>query len=388
MSDKILYLDCFAGAAGDMLVGALIDLGLPLERLRDMLGGLGFSDVRLDVQRVKRGAIDAPLLQVEAPPEQPHRHWSDIDALLAAASLPAPVRDDARRVFGRLAEAEGAVHGHAPEKVHFHEVGAVDAIVDIVGFCFGIHELGITRIIASPLPLGHGETQSAHGRIPLPAPATVKLLAGVPVTAYPKDVETVTPTGAALISTLASSYGRVPSMTLRQVGYGAGTRVDPDGPPNVVRALLGDDIALPETAETTYVIEANIDDMSPEYFEPLAKQLEAAGALDVTLIPCVMKRGRPGVLLQVTCQQSTLDGLIEATFVHSTTLGLRYYATQRAACERRIETVETPFGPVRVKHASYRGRYVGGKPEYVDLAQSGLPIAEALRLFHEAAKKL
>ncbi len=297
---KILFLDCFAGAAGDMLVGALIDLGFDPARLNTLIDMLGLQNATTRVDRVMRSAIHAPLLIVEASDDQPHRHWTDIDAMLASSELPDPVKKNARRVFRRLAEAEGAVHGHAPEKIHFHEVGAIDAIVDIAGFCLGLHDLGVKRIVSSPLPLGAGETHCDHGIIPLPAPATVKLLADVPVYAYPQPVETVTPTGAALISTLADSFGPLPSMTLCRVGYGAGTRNDPHGPPNVVRALLGEDAALPETTEQTFVIEANIDDMNPEYYEPLTRALEAAGALDVTLIPIIMKRGRPGVLLQVT----------------------------------------------------------------------------------------
>ncbi|MDP8224885.1 MAG: nickel pincer cofactor biosynthesis protein LarC [Candidatus Lernaella stagnicola] len=385
--NKVLYLECFAGAAGDMLVSALIDLGFAPERLEELLDMLHLENAGIKVNHVMRGAIHATLLSVESGDEQPHRHWTHIDALLADSSLPPEVKKNARRVFRRLAEAEGAVHGHSPETIHFHEVGAVDAIVDITGFCLGLYDLGITRLISSPLPLGAGETQSAHGIIPLPAPATVKLLADVPVYAYPKPVETVTPTGAALIATLAESFGPIPSMVLRGVGYGAGTRVDPDGPPNVVRALLGEDESQPETTERTVVIEANIDDMSPEYYEPLIDALEQAGALDVTLIPVIMKRGRPGVLLQVTAQQSALDFLLETTFTHSTTLGVRYYATERAVCERRVETVQTPHGPVRIKHAYYKGKEVGAKPEYKDLLALGLPIQEALAAVREARAK-
>jgi len=294
--------------------------------------------------------------------------------MLAASSLPARAKENARKVFRRLAEAEAHVHGHEPETVHFHEVGAVDAIMDIAGFCLAIERMSIDRIVCSPLPLGAGQIQTAHGMLPLPAPATAILLAGAEVYAYPLPVETVTPTGAAIISTLAEGFGPLPSMVLRGVGYGAGTRVDAAGPPNVLRALLGEDRPLPETAEPTYVIEANIDDMNPEYFAPLAQRLEAAGALDVTLIPCTMKHGRPGVLLKIVGVQSQLDELIAATFTHSTTLGLRYYRTERAACERKVETVETEYGPVRVKHAYYQGALVNSKPEYADLLKLGVPL--------------
>jgi len=384
---NLLYLDCFSGAAGDMLLAALIDLGFDPARLTDLTAALNLPGVAVEVERVRRGAVAAPLVKITAAADQPHRHWHDIDALIAGADLPARVKENARRVFRRLAEAEGAVHGHAPEEVHFHEVGAIDAIVDIVGVCLGLHDLGVEKIVAGPLPLGRGSVVCAHGVLPLPAPAVVALLRGAPITDFPLDVETVTPTGAALISTLADSYGPAPSMILRRVGYGAGTREDPAGPPNVVRLLLGDDRGLPETAETTYVIEANIDDMNPEYYEPLTHALEAAGALDTTLIPCTMKRGRPGILLKVICSQSTLEAAIETIFTHSTTLGLRYFPTERAVCERRLETIDTDCGPVRIKHAYYKGKLVGSKPEYQDLLKSGLPMAEALRLLEKARER-
>jgi len=371
---NVLYLDCFSGAAGDMLLGALLDLGCDTDVFRELLEALPIDEVEVNIEPVMRGAVQAQLISFSATHDHPHRHWTDIDEMLAASSLPARAKENARKVFRRLAEAEAHVHGHEPETVHFHEVGAVDAIMDIAGFCLAIERMSIDRIVCSPLPLGAGQIQTAHGMLPLPAPATAILLAGAEVYAYPLPVETVTPTGAAIISTLAEGFGPLPSMVLRGVGYGAGTRVDAAGPPNVLRALLGEDRPLPETAEPTYVIEANIDDMNPEYFAPLAQRLEAAGALDVTLIPCTMKHGRPGVLLKIVGVQSQLDELIAATFTHSTTLGLRYYRTERAACERKVETVETEYGPVRVKHAYYQGALVNSKPEYADLLKLGVPL--------------
>lgn len=384
---NVLYLDCFAGAAGDMLLGAMLDLGADVEIFETLLEALPIDDVEIDVEPTKRGALHAQLVKVQVTNDQPHRHWTEIDEMLAQSKLAPTVKENARRVFRRLAEAEGKVHGHKPDTVHFHEVGAIDAIVDIVGFCLALDNLGIDRIVASPLPLGRGEIEMAHGRFPLPAPATVALLADAPVTDFPLAVETVTPTGAALIATLAESFGSLPTMTLLEIGYGAGTRIDENGPPNVVRALLGDDKPLPETEEATWVLEANIDDMNPEYYEPLTAHLEEAGALDVTLIPCIMKRGRPGILLEVVSTQSQLHELIETIFTHSTTLGLRYYQTQRAACRREEETVETEFGPVRIKHAYYRDKLVNSKPEYADLAKSGLPPAKAAMLAMKASKK-
>jgi uncharacterized protein (TIGR00299 family) protein len=384
---RVLYLDCFAGAAGDMLVGALVDLGFSAAELSALPAALSLPGVTVTVDRVLRGALAGRLVNVAAATDHPHRAWSEIDARIAAAALPESVKEKARAVFRRLGEAEAAIHNEPLDHVHFHEVGAVDALIDIVGFCLGLDRLGVDAIVCSPLPLGRGQVNSAHGLLPLPAPATVALLAGAPVYEFPLPGETVTPTGAALISTLAASFGAAPAMVLRGVGYGAGTRNDPAGPPNVVRAMLGDDRRLPETAETTYTIEANIDDMNPEHYEPLAKNLEEAGALDVTLIPCIMKRGRPGVLLLVVCPQSALHRCIEAVFTHSTTLGLRYRPAERAACERRLETVETSFGPVRVKHAYYQGRLVHSKPEYADLLKSGLPLPEAVRLFEEARRE-
>jgi len=385
---NVLYLDCFSGAAGDMLLGALLELLGQPSALNNLPSLLGLNDARIQFAPVMRGGICAQAVTITADDKQPPRDWRDIDRLLVESTLTPEVKDNARRVFRRLAEAEAKVHGVRPEDVHFHEVGAVDAIIDIVGVCQLLHLLKIHRLVCSPLPLGRGTVRTAHGLLPLPAPATVALLGDAPVYAHPRDVETVTPTGAALIATLADGFGPAPPMILRRVGYGAGSRNDEDGPPNVLRALLGDDAALPETAETTYVIEANIDDMNPEYYEPLSKRLEENGALDVTLIPCVMKHGRPGILLKVICAQSRLEALIEAVFVHSTTLGLRYHSTQRAACERRIEIVETPRGKVRIKHAYYRDRLVHSKPEYADLVALGLPMNEAEALVRaELAKK-
>jgi hypothetical protein len=384
---NVLYLDCFAGVAGDMLLGALLDLLGPSHVLEELPARLDLDDVQVHSAPVVRGGLEAQAVSVLAHEDQPHRDWRDIDQMLADADLPPGVKTNARRVFRRLAEAEADVHGMLPEDVHFHEVGAVDAIIDIVGCCVLLHELQAHRVVCSPLPLGRGSVRTAHGVLPLPAPATVALLGDAPVYAHPQDVETVTPTGAALIATLADAFGPLPPMILRRVGYGAGTRINENGPPNVVRAMFGEDVALPETAETTFVIEANIDDMNPEHYEPLTKHLEESGALDVTLIPCVMKRGRPGVLLKVVCTQSALEKNIETIFVHSTTLGLRYHATQRAACERRLETIETSRGQVRIKHAYYRGRLVHSKPEYADLVKLGLSMNEAEALVREELAK-
>jgi len=384
---RILYLDCFAGVAGDMLLGALVDLGCRVALFKDLLEALPIDDVQIEIDTVMRGPLQAQLVSVTASTDQPYRQWTDIDAMLKKSRVPDKAKARARQVFRRLAEAEGAVHGHSADTVHFHEVGAIDSIVDIVGACWALEELKIDRLICSPLPLGYGTLSMAHGNLPLPAPATVELLQGFPVRPFDQPVETVTPTGAALLTTLADSFGLLPPMKIAGVGYGAGTRINASGPPNVVRAILGEDEALPETAETTYNIETNIDDMNPEHYGPLAQRLEEAGAVDVTLVPCFMKHQRPGVLLKVLCPQSALEAVIEAIFVHSTTLGLRYFPSARAVCERKIETVKTDFGPVRIKRAFYMGREVHAKPEFADLLRSGLPLGEAERKTWEAVNQ-
>ena len=364
-----LHLDCFSGVSGNMLLGALIDLGYAESDFQAAMIAVGFDPNWLHISRVERQGLSAVLLETDNPPNQPHRHLSDIEAIIDGAELSDRVKSAAKHVFRRLAESEAKVHGSTIDHVHFHEVGAVDAIIDIVGVCHGIETLGIDTLSCSPLPLGSGTIQCAHGILPVPVPATVNLLDGVPTYSAGRDGEHVTPTGAALVTTLCESFGPMPAGVLRESGYGAGTRTFAGGPPNLLRAMR---MVIPSTKagsqdpQGNLVIETNIDDMNPEFYGPLATKLFSSGALDVTLTPCYMKKGRPGVLVSVITDPSSLDSVAETIFAHSTTIGLRTYPVSRIVCQRDWQSVDTAYGPVRMKISRYKDKDVSVKPEFDD----------------------
>jgi len=317
---KIAYFDCFAGASGDMVLGALLDAGLDAQTLRERLRGLKLPGWELDVRRIRKNDLAATAVTVVVHDEGHERTLGDIEALIGNSELDSAEKESALRIFRRLAEAEARVHGCSPAEVHFHEVGAVDAIVDVVGAVCGLKRLGVEAVYASPLPLGRGFARSAHGKLPLPAPAVVELLRGVPVVGASTDGETVTPTGAAILTTLAKSFGPPPTMRLLAAGYGAGRR-DADYP-NALRVLLGE---TEETAvaETILSIETNIDDMNPQLYEHVFGRLFAAGALDAWVAPVYMKKNRPGNVLSVLCQPAYDAAVSEVVFHETTTLGLR-----------------------------------------------------------------
>ncbi len=362
----LAYFDCPAGVAGDMILGALVDAGWPVAELRAVVTGLGLGDfVTIQAQRVRRGPLVATAVQVDchqaAPPQ---RHLADVLAILAASRLPAAITADAARVFQRLAEAEAMVHGTAVEEVHFHEVGALDAIVDIAGAVAGLAALGVTAVHASPLPAGSGWTGSLHGPIPVPAPATLALLAaaGAPVAAPAAGVdlagELVTPTGAALLTTLAT-FSR-PAMTLARVAHGAGGRDTPW--PNVVRLWLGE--AVPAAAGDFVLLETNIDDMVPELYGHVTERLFEAGALDVWLTATQMKKGRPGTVLSVLAPGPLEGALAALLLAETTTLGVRVQPVRRHEAAREVRFVATDFGHVAVKVKLTDGQVVGWAPEY------------------------
>ncbi len=438
---KVLYLDCFAGISGDMVVGALIDLGLELELLEQELRKLAITGFELLAFPVSKNGIRATQFQVnllerdgkrladsefvevgpqvddhiepaaaEFPPASPHphRHLSDILAVIAQSSLPESVKATATDIFKRLGEAEATVHGEPLENVHLHEVGGIDAIIDIVGTAIGIDQLGIEEIYASPLPLGSGFVRSAHGMLPVPAPATAALLQNVPVYSGPGPGELVTPTGAAIITTLAKQFGPMPQMRLMGIGYGSGTRQRDY--PNVLRAFLGEahkhaapagttaipgrdpypeqHVGVPLTAgyheSPAVLIEANLDDMNPQLFDPLVSRLLQAGALDAVLIPIQMKKGRPGILLQVLAYPTSFDEMLEIIFTESTTIGARSYPVIKHMLQRESLSVETPYGPVRVKIARLGERVVSVSPEFEDCRrlaeQHRIPVKEIYAL--------
>ena len=387
---RTIYFEMIGGASGDMILGALLDAGLPEAVLQSVPARLELEGVRISTGRVMKGALSATQVTIEAAADQPHRHLSDILARVREADLPEPAREAALRIFQRLGEVEAAIHNEPVESVHLHEVGGVDAMVDIVGAALGLHELGAARVAASPFPLGHGMTRSLHGPIPLPAPATLALLRGAPVRPRDVDRELVTPTGAAILTTLAGEFGPCPPMTLRAVGYGAGRREEPI--PNVLRVWLGDDGAADgEDVEVRHLtmLETSIDDANPQVYDYLAERLFTAGALDVTLTPMMMKKGRPGVLLSVLAEPADGAALRALLFREGVTLGVREMVMTRWCLPREVVQVQTPYGPVRVKRATYGGATVRAFPEYDDCRaaalKAGVPIAEVYRAAQTSA---
>jgi len=390
----IAYLDMPSGISGDIFLGCLVDAGWPVEELRATVDALKLPPDLWTVQqeRVMRGPLAATLLDVRTTEGDAHRHLSDIVAILDAAALPRVVTERAAAVFRRLARAEASVHGTSVEAVHFHEVGALDAIIDIVGVCAGLDGLGITRLYASALPLGEGWTHSSHGPIPLPAPATLALLAevGASTRPAPGPGELVTPTGAALAAELAEF--RQPPMRLRRIGLGAG-RKEFDWP-NVARLWLGEAEGAtgPKgllTASALVVLETNIDDMNPELYAAASKALFAAGARDVWLTPIQMKKDRPGVQLSVLGPAAQEAVLTRVLLTETTTLGVRAQPVTRYEADRTTTTVDTAYGPVQVKVKVMDGTPLGAKPEYdacVRLAQAhGVPVRVVLEAAQAAA---
>jgi uncharacterized protein (TIGR00299 family) protein len=393
---KICYLDCFSGISGDMLLGALVDAGLPAERLEEELRKLPLSGWKLRTARVQRGGLAATKLDFDAEETHHHRTWQTIREIIRGSELSAPVRDRAEAIFTRLAEVEGAVHGADPNSVHFHEVGALDSILDIVGASIALEALGVERVVVSALNIGTGTVKTAHGTLPVPAPATAALLKGAPVYSSGKSGELVTPTGAAIVATQAAQYGAVPPMSVTTIGYGAGSR-DPKGYPNVLRVMLGEaaEIASGIEEPAVTILEANLDDMSPEVGGYFMEQALEAGALDVFYTPVQMKKNRPGVLLTVVCPSDKADDLSELVFAQTTTIGLRSYQAQRRVLKRSLVTVDSPLGPIRIKVAELNGRALNAAPEYEDCQrladEKGVPLkqvlAEALYYFQKSQKE-
>ena len=394
----LAYLDTPSGISGDIFLGCLVDAGWPLASLHDTADSLNLPDGswRIHAESVMQGGLRATRIHVEVSEQSTERHLADVQEIIEAANLPAEVKHRACAVFARLAAAEAHIHGTTPDAVHFHEVGALDAIVDIVGVCAGLHELAIDSLCASALPLGPGWTSSMHGRIPLPAPATLELLAavGAPTVSAPGPGELVTPTGAALLAELAQF--RQPSLRLRRIGYGAGQKVFEW--PNVARLWLGEETSeepgdpAREPTEPLVVIETNIDDMNPELYEPVQRHLFDAGALDVWTTAIAMKKSRPGTLLRVLAEPGDESVLSALLLRETTTLGVRVYPVRRHVAERKVDTIETPYGSVRVKVKRVDGQAVGAKPEFEDchaLAEAtGIPLPEVYAAALAAASPL
>ena len=383
---RVLYFDCFSGAAGDMILGSLIDAGVPLDDVRRALGSLAIEPDAVWTERVVRAGVTATRFRVRGedggPSGHPHRHLKGVYKLIDGSALSGAGKDRAKALFEKLGQAEAAIHGTTMEKVHLHEVGALDSIIDIVGSVFAMEWIGADEVVASPMNVGSGTIRVAHGLYPVPAPATMRLLEGVPVYAGAQQAELVTPTGALLVSSYAKSYGPMPPMTVRNVGYGAGTREFTDAP-NVLRVVVGEAERGGEALrhiQPVLVIECEIDDMSPQIFGMLMDRLLAAGAFDVFYTPVQMKKNRPGTLLTVLAPPDRREQLVSLVFTETTTIGVRYREMTRECLERETVTVATTFGPVRVKVARRNGAVVNAAPEFDDCArvaaERGVPLKD------------
>ena len=395
---RVAYFDCPSGAAGDMIMGALVDAGVPFEALRDELAKLRLPGWSLERREVMKGVFRATKIDVHVHDhdhagdaaghshahghdrhEHPDRNLRAILDLIAASDLPATVKANASRIFTRLGEAEARVHGTTVDHVHFHDVGAVDAIVDVTGACVGLHLLGVDQVHCSALPLGGGFVTGAHGRIPIPGPGTAELLKGFPVVDTGVRRELVTPTGAAILTTLARAAGAMPAMTVEAVGYGAGN-MELDAP-NIIRLFLGR-AASSGGRETIMQVETTVDDMSPQLWEVVIERLFETGALDVYLTPVTMKKSRPGTVLTALCAPDRVTELSRVLFEESPTIGVRWTAYQRERLDREMVTLPTPYGAIPFKVSRLDGRVVTVTPEFDEVRRiaraKGLPVREVL----------
>jgi uncharacterized protein (TIGR00299 family) protein len=362
---KTAYFDCIGGASGDMLLGALIDAGLPVAALEAELAKLHLDDFHLHVAKVAKNAFAATKVDVHAHDHAPERHLREICDIVEKSAVADGVKERAKRVFTRICEVEAGIHGMSVDEVHLHEVGGVDAIVDVIGVLAAVELLEIRRVVVSPLPMGRGFIRGAHGQIPLPAPATLGLLKGVPLCGSPLDVEFVTPTGAALLVELADAWGPLPAMVLREIGYGAGTRDLPI--PNVLRVMLGEASAAgPWASETVTELETNLDNDRGEVIGHALQRLRAEGALDAVAIPAQMKKDRPAHVVKVLARPADADRLEHVLFEETATLGIRRSELRRDFLHRRFDSVETRFGPIQVKVATLPSGRLRATPEYED----------------------
>jgi uncharacterized protein (TIGR00299 family) protein len=387
---KVAYFDCFSGVSGDMALAALLDHVPAFEpKFRELLAGLAVSGYELKVQKVKREGITATDVDVTLlRNDQGHgRHLSDIAQILDSSELPARVKKRALAVFSRLADAEAKIHGVSREAIHFHEVGAVDAIVDIVGSCILLELLEIDEVHTSSIPCGHGTVKCMHGIMPIPAPATMELVAGFPVHSVDIEGELVTPTGAALVTTLANplSAGKLPVMRVLSTGYGAGKKQFKADMPNLLRVIIGETGAEDKTAQTIAVLETNIDDQSPELFDLFASRAFASGAVDVFFTSIQMKKNRPAYHITVLCPTDRADALADVLFRETGTFGIRKREQQRYVLQRSWKTVTTPYGEIKIKIGRRNGEIIVIAPEYEDCRSAAEAHNVPLRdVFHAA----
>ena len=389
-----LWVDASSGASGDMLLGAVVGAGVPLHVIQRAVDAVSPEPVLVRVESVSRNGFAATRVHVDVADSVHHRTWRDIRTMLLGSALSGDVRDLALRVFERLAAAEGAVHGRDPLDVHFHEVGALDAIADVVGVCAGLAHLAATEVVVSPVAVGSGTVRGAHGDLPVPPPAVAALLIGVPSYAGPDSApatELCTPTGAALLTTLATSYGPQPAMTTEHVGVGAGGR-DPEGHANVLRLLVGEAEARSETQDDLLVLETNVDDLDPRLWPDVITAVLAAGALDAWLTPILMKKGRPAHTFRALVSPGRAAEVRATVFRETTTIGIREYPVARHALPRETTTVSVGGVEVRVKLARLDGVVVTAQPEYDDVVRAAhaldRPVREVLAEASAAARVL
>ncbi|HKG78751.1 MAG TPA: nickel pincer cofactor biosynthesis protein LarC [Pyrinomonadaceae bacterium] len=380
---KTLYFDCFAGASGDMILGAMVAAGVNPDFLREQLSLLPLSGFSVNFERVNRSGLSATYARVETASEDKHRHLADIKEIIEQSGLSEKVKQRAVQIFTRLAEAEARVHNEPVDHVHFHEVGALDAILDVIGAAICFDYLKIDRFMCSPLHVGSGMVKMAHGCFPIPPPAVAELLKGVPFYAGDVKGELLTPTGAAIITTVCNDYGPIPQMTTESTGYGAGTREYPDFP-NVLRVFVGETSLA--TDERLWMIETNLDDASPQIIGHVMDRVLESGALDCFFTPVQMKKNRPGVLLSVLCGPDEKEGLMKLLFMETTTLGIRSYEVGRRALERSAVRVETQYGPIDVKVAHLDGRVVNEMPEFEQCREAATKANVPLKSVEEAAR--
>jgi len=388
---KTAYFDCFSGISGNMVLGALLDAGLNFNELKKKLKGLRLTAYGLRLNKTKKNGITASYFEVEVKTgrERPkHRGLNNIISLIKKSRLSSSVRTKSIDIFTRLAKAEAKIHGIPVNKVHFHEVGAVDSIIDIVGAVCALEIMGIEEIYCSPLPISRGYIQCAHSILPVPAPATAELIKNVPTYHSDVDGELVTPTGAAIITALAKEFGPFPEMRIKSIGYGAG-RIDLDQP-NVLRVFIGE-TADKNNTEDIYSIETNIDDMNPQIYEDVFEKLFEKGALDVYMTNIIMKKGRPGILLTALSKKTDIEALSDIILTHTTALGVRIARFQRHILDRTIETIDTKYGKIRVKIGIRDGKPVNIQPEYEDCRSAakkhGVPLKNIMADVIRKAKK-
>jgi uncharacterized protein (TIGR00299 family) protein len=368
---RVVHFDCFSGISGDMVLGAVLDAGVPAEAIRAALDSLGLP-IKLEVERVKRCGFAATKATIEAADQEDYRFLPDIEAILAKAAITPKQREVATTIFRKIAAAEAAAHGMPLERVHFHEVGALDSIADIVGASVGLDLLGAERFTSSPVPTGTGTVKAAHGVMPVPTPGTLELLKGVPLAASKVEFELTTPTGAAILTSVVSDYTTSPAMTVERVGSGAGTKDFLDRP-NILRLLVGEAQGRPslgsQESDSVVVLETNLDDIAPEIVGYCSERLFAAGALDVFVVQGQMKKGRPAFLVSVICEPAKAAELEAVLFREAGTFGIRRHTAERSKLQREAVTVETPWGPVKAKRGWRSDGFEILTPEYEDCAR-------------------